>query len=615
MAKINVLDKYTIDKIAAGEVVERSLNVVKELVENAIDASSRNITVEIKDGGTSLIRVTDDGEGIETDEIKKAFMSHATSKIYDADDLFKISTLGFRGEALSSIAAVSEVELITKTKEELLGTRYIIEGGKECDFEKIGAPNGTTFLVRNIFYNVPARKKFLKSNATEGSYISDLLEHIALSHPEIAFKFINNNKVIFSTSGNNNLKEVIYRIYGKETSDRVLDFTINNELISAKGYIGKPDTVRSTRGFETFFVNGRYVNCKLFSNAIEEGYGEYLMQHRFPFCIIQFSINSKDVDVNVHPSKMEIRLNNQDEIYKIIVEAVRSTFHNIELIPETRLVEDATQNEEIIRDKVLRRAPENFEVNRIKDLNINKVDEPIINEPVSDELIIDQPKLDIDLAIYKNMDIQAEQMSLFEDKFIARESVERYEILGQIFKTYWLIAFEDKLFMMDQHAAHEKVKYERLVKKLNNDTITTQNVNPPVVIELSSKEQAIIDDYADILSNIGYEIEDFGLGSIAIRAVPTELYGLNETELFKELIDELIENPLKGEKEVIRNKLASMACKAAVKGNMKLSINEVKALLDELLTLDNPYNCPHGRPTIVSLTKYEIEKKFKRVVN
>lgn len=621
MATINILDKNTIDQIAAGEVVERPLNVVKELTENSIDSNADTITVEIKDGGISLIRVTDNGTGIPKSEIKKAFLRHATSKILDANDLLKLSSLGFRGEALSSISAVSYVECITKLHDELLGLRYQIEGSNEIDLEEIGAPSGTTFIVKDLFYNVPARKKFLKSNQTEASYITDLMEHLALSTPKISYKYILNNKEIFNTSGNGDLHEVIYRIYGKEISDSLLKYEIENELFKATGFIGKPEINRSSRVNETIFVNGRYVQCDILCKAIEEGYKSFLMQHKFPFVVIHFEINPSMIDVNVHPSKMEIRIQNSKEIYDLVVESINKLLSSIELIPSIKLEET---KEEIIVSKT----PEQFETNRLNILTSNNDDnnvpsgcnENIITQKVIEPLKINRPVLEDNISnVIKTYEPKVKevstQLSIFDADFLNEEAKPSYEILGQLFDTYWLIGFEDKLFFMDQHAAHEKVKYERLIKALNNKSIITQDINPPVIINLSGKQTGIIDEYNDIFKNLGISVENFGQGAVALRAMPVDLYGCNEKEFFLEILDEILENPLKGTYDVILNKIASMSCKAAVKGNTKMSKIEVEALLDELMTLDNPYNCPHGRPTIFSMTKYEIEKKFKRIVN
>lgn len=644
MAVIHLLSQNTIDQIAAGEVVERPRSVVKELTENAIDAGATAISVEIKEGGISLIRVTDNGSGIEKSQIRKAFLRHATSKIEDAQDLPHIQSLGFRGEALSSICAVSQMELITKTQEDFTGIHYQIEGGAECEFSEIGAPKGTTFLVRNLFYNVPARRKFLKQPQTEGSYVADLMEHLALSHPDISIKFIVNGQVRFQTSGNNQLKEVIYRIYGKEVTDHLIDFSLNGKSVHVRGFLGKPEQNRSNRNFEIFFVNGRYVHNDVLQKAVEEGYKQYLMQHKFPFCVLHFEFEPEDIDVNVHPAKMEIRLQHGAEVYAEIAAAIRDRLHEIELIPDVLLTEEKEQTPQI------RQAPEPFEVNRTY---MERIQEPVAEytrnqrqsgeqyetsrqqpEMVAEEETPYQVKLSVqkilgdhpvnatESDLHHNIIKSAEhilvekpvQLDLFEENFVDVKSRESYQILGQIFDTYWLIAFKDKLFIMDQHATHEKVRYERLLKELKNKTVTSQQITPPVVLHLDSKEEQALLSYRDYFTSLGFEIEEFGTGSVAIRSMPVDLYGCEETEFFREVLDELCENPMKDQPDVILNKLASMACKAAVKGNNSLTLEEVSALLDEMLTLDNPYHCPHGRPTIISMSRYEIEKKFKRIV-
>lgn len=644
MPVINLLSQSTIDKIAAGEVVERPLNVVKELTENAIDAGADAIAVEIKDGGISFIRVTDNGCGIEKEQVKKAFLRHATSKITSIEDLDFISSLGFRGEALSSIAAVSQMEVITRTKEELTGVRYAIAGGKEEEIEEIGAPSGTTFLVRNLFYNTPVRKKFLKQPQTEGSYVSDLMEHLALSRPDIAIKFIQNGQIKFHTSGNNNLKEVIYRIYGREVTEALNFFEMEADCsgekkIKVNGFLGRPDLNRSNRNFETCFVNGRFVKNDIITKAIEEGYRTYLMQHKFPFCVLHFSIPPEMIDVNVHPAKMEIRLIQGMEIYEILSKGIQNYLKELEMIPDIRL---SVEKEE---KKVCQKAPEPFELRRSqmmlredsneyrKNISSAAAKQEIPQEPniqdflhkISENKIIGS-KIDGNLhrseGIHANV-IKADehilverpkQFDLFEENFLTRDAKDEYKIMGQIFETYWLVAFHDKLFIIDQHAAHEKVKYERLVKELEEKHTASQLLSPPVIINLTGREEEVLREYLKYFTDFGFEIEEFGGGSYAVRSMPVDLYGCNEKELFTELLDELMENPMKGTPEVILNKLASMACKAAVKGNYKLSEKEACALIDELLTLENPYHCPHGRPTIISMSKYEIEKKFKRIL-
>ena len=642
MPEINLLSQSTIDKIAAGEVVERPLNVVKELTENAIDAGATAITVEIKDGGITLIRVTDNGCGIEKEQIKKAFLRHATSKIISIEDLSYTESLGFRGEALSSIAAVSQVEVITKTADELTGIRYAIAAGKEEDLEEVGAPTGTTFLVRNLFFNTPVRKKFLKQPQTEGGYVSDMMEHLALSHPHISIKFINNGQVRFHTSGNGDLKEIIYRIYGRETADSLIAISYDDEEFKVNGYLGRPELNRSNRNFETYFVNGRYVKNEIITKALEEGYRAYLMQHKFPFCVLNFTMNPSSIDVNVHPAKMEIRLIHGNVLYEQLSKAVADCISTVELIPDVKLVEQSDER------PLIQKSPEPFEIQRTAMLkeeegsylaqkNFNSTlaaaDKELPPEPkVADFLqkiavnkVIGNASEDSkaeNAGIHANV-IKADQhilvekptqLNLFEEKFLSTDSHQDYQILGQLFETYWLIAFRDKLLIMDQHAAHEKVKYERLLKELDNKGVTTQMVNPPVIINLTGKEEELLNEYADSFASLGFEIEEFGGGAFAIRSMPTDLYGCDEKTFFTEILDELSENPMKGNPEVILQKLASMACKAAVKGNQMMSITEAGALIDELLTLENPYHCPHGRPTIISMSKYEIEKKFKRII-
>lgn len=637
MPDIHILNQMTIDKIAAGEVVERPLNVVKELTENAIDAGATAITIEIKDGGSSLIRVTDNGCGIPKDQIQKAFLRHATSKISSIEDLEKTVSLGFRGEALSSIAAVSEVEVITKTKEELTGIRFCIAGGQGEEPEEIGAPNGTTFLVRNLFFNTPARKKFLKQPQTEGGYVADMMEHLALSHPDISVKFIANGQLRFHTSGNGDLKEIIYRIYGRESADCLIPFSLEEEAFAVKGYLGRPELNRSNRNFETTYVNGRYVRNDTLIRAMEEGYRAYLMQHKFPFFVLHFSIDPSAIDVNVHPSKMEIRLHGAVKIYEALSREVAQKLHEQELIPDVKLT--PAPKEEPPSPSL---APEPFEVRRSELLKENALlDKPqeyhtaaaqmeLPKQPTVSDFMKRIPPLKIlgteaeesPTAIHGNVIKASEhilvekpvQMDLFEERFLTEDSAKEYHIIGQIFETYWLVTLKDKLFIIDQHAAHEKVKYERFVKQLEEKQISSQLLNPPVIVSLTGKERQILAEHEKDFEALGFELEDFGSDSIAIRSMPVDLYGCNEKEFFVSLLDEMMEDPLKGNHDVILQKLATMACKAAVKGNHRLTEEEAKALIGELLSLKDPYHCPHGRPTIISMSKYELERKFKRIV-
>lgn len=630
MAKIELLSEETIDKIAAGEVIERPGSVVKELVENAIDAGAKAITVEIKEGGISFIRVTDDGEGIEKDQVKNAFYRHATSKLKDASELMAIGTLGFRGEALSSIAAVAQVELITKTEEALTGVRYVIEGAVEKEFQEVGVPKGTTILVKNLFFNTPVRRKFLKSPTTEGSYINELCERMALSKPDIAFQFIQNGQVKFHTSGNGNLEELVYRIFGREIAKEIIPVSQKGKGISIYGVLGKPTIARANRNYENYFVNGRYIKSNLIAKAVEEGYSGHMMQHKFPFFILNIDVSPELVDVNVHPTKMDVRFSDGEYFYDYIASCVSAMLKMQELIPQISLQDKIEKTVAEIKEK----APEPFEKARIGNINVREEDGVYATEStqkqVDDETvnsavlgIIKDSIQTLNPVVPSNNVIKAEnvvyaakpeQISLFEIPFLSKEAEHEYEIIGQLFDTYWLITFNDKLLIMDQHAAHEKVKYERLIKHFKEKEIETQTLNPPVIVSLSTKERTVISEYEDYFSALGFTIEDFGGNEIALSSVPLDLYGQNEKDMFLSLISEFCDDIPKGKNELIYEKMASMACKAAVKGNMRMSKEEVKALLAEMMELDNPYNCPHGRPTMISMTKYELEKKFKRIV-
>ena len=657
MSQIHVLDAETIDKIAAGEVVERPASVVKELVENAIDAGATSITVEIKDGGISFMRITDNGFGIAKDQIRTAFLRHATSKIESAEDLSRIASLGFRGEALSSISAVSQVELVTKTKDSLTGTRVIIEGGTEKAFEEVGAPDGTTFLIRNLFFNTPVRRKFLKQPATEGGYVADLMEHLALSRPDISFKFMIGSQTKFYTSGNGELKEVIYRIYGKDVATNLIPIDFSENGFQIKGYLGSPALVRSNRNHEIYFLNGRFIRSSVLSKAIEEGYKEYLMQHKFPLCVLHMNVEDKSqVDVNVHPTKMEVRFSDGPAVYNLIMQAVRNTLKRKEMIPETTLPEaKAPVRKEVTYSEVVMpgmpakpfvkdvTAPVNKSVLNMastKETTVSSqtnnqgstigVSELKIMSDMLENTKIDTPKLKApepfevnrtqSFKVMEEMRYEAQrkdmtdfkQETLFETKVISQENRSKYTIIGQVFDTYWLVQFEDKLYIIDQHAAHEKVKYERFMKQYHEKTIVTQNLMPPIIVSLSGKEEMMLKEYSQLFANLGFEIEEFGGDEYALRAVPVDLYGCNERQLFLEVLDELSDIGPRESLKVVEEKIASMSCKAAVKGNNRLSREEAEKLIDELLTLENPYNCPHGRPTIITMSKYEMEKRFKR---
>lgn len=595
MKNINILDSNTIDKIAAGEVVERPSAVVKELVENSIDANADAVTIEIKDGGISFIRITDNGEGIDRSQVKKAFMRHATSKIKSVEDLISVTSLGFRGEALSSISAVGKVEFLTKTKTDFIGTRYVVEGGRECVFEDAGIPDGTTIIVRDLFFNVPARKKFLKSPSSEGNNITELIEHMILSHPNISFKYIYNGNVKLQSSGKNDIKSCIYNVYGRDIANGLIEVKSIRDDISIHGFIGKPELARATRNFEIYFVNNRFIKSTLIDRALEEAYKDYLMLHKYPTVFLYFEIPSHLIDVNVHPTKREIRFFEGEALKCYIVDVIKNALINKELIKE--IVEEHHEKPSV----------KESEINKEPFETINHIIESSYNNYYSSEIEKEDESTDIN---DKN-----EQLTLFDDKFISEESIKKHRTIGQLFNTYWLIEFENKLFIVDQHAAHEKVNYERLIKKLRNNENCSQNIYPPIVVSLSNAEAQYVTKYNDNFLNVGFTIEHFGGLDYTISTVPMELLSQNPADYFHEMLDELMEGKNSKETETVNLKIATMACKASVKGNMHLSVFEADKLISELLTLENPYNCPHGRPTIISFSKYEIEKMFKRIVN
>lgn len=680
MAKIELLTQETIDKIAAGEVVERPASVVKELVENALDAGATAITVEIKEGGISFIRITDNGCGIEKSQVKLAFMRHSTSKIRKVEDLLNVSSLGFRGEALSSISAVSRVELITKTYEDLTGSRYVIEGSKEIAFEEIGAPEGTTFLIKDLFYNVPARRKFLKTAQTEGSYISDIVEKLALSHPDVSFKFINGSQTKLHTSGNGNRRDLIYHIYGREIAGSLFEVEYMGENFSVSGFIGKPVITRGNRNYENFFVNGRYIKSPLLSKAVEEGYKNFLMQHQYPFVDLYFSFNADQLDVNVHPTKMELRIENNQEVYREVCNMVYNKLSHRDLIPDVPVKEeDRPRN--IVRE-YMEPIPEPFESRRLNDIRAKvSKDSPYearyperrpvpqfvadrtkamaenasvsnvrteVKYSAPDNLGINTTSEDIsektnyvaeshtafgtvnnagDLSSTDNVNninpantepeiIEGEQQTLeqLNPSFMSKDARKKHKIIGQLFKTYWLIEYEDKLFIIDQHAAHEKVLFERTMAKIKDKEFTSQIISPPIVLSLDARETEMLEKYREQIERLGYEVEHFGGKEYMISAIPDNLYKIDMKDLFIEMLDDFSDMTGRETPDLILEKVASMSCKAAVKGNDELSSAEMDELIEELLTLDNPYNCPHGRPTIISMSKYEIEKKFKRIV-
>lgn len=625
MSSIELLSNETIDKIAAGEVVEKPLNVVKELVENSIDAKASAITIEIKGGGIELIRVTDNGCGIPKEQCQKAFLRHATSKISSIDDLNTLSSLGFRGEALSSICAVSKTEMITKTEDSFLGTRTTVEGGSLIEQSDIGAPNGTTIVIRSLFYNTPARKKFLKSDTAEAAAVEDLIEKLALSNPAIAFSLIINGKTKISTTGNGNLKDVIYAIYGKDVYNSLLEVDFEQFGIRIKGFTAKPEFSYQARNGELYFVNGRYVKSKIINTSIEEVYRKYLMQHRFPFCILDISISPDAIDINVHPQKLDIKFSDSILISDCVIDALNNAFNKKELIPEVTLGSSLVLNTSVssnssdslecsdksyifkdnnflnndgqnaeehfdvkpvtaVLPKVLEKNPEPFEINRRKEFVTSNKPEPI-------------------------------QETFFDKKLLDDTNIKKVKIIGQVFDTYWIMELDDEMYIVDQHAAHEKVNYEHFVKNFNSDTsISGQMIAPPVMLHLTGSQEEYLKKFIDVFFKLGFEIDDFGMHSYAIRAVPSNLYGIEMEELFYRLLDELCEKEGVFAPTFVLEKLASLSCKAAIKGNQKISFIEMENLMNQLLKLDNPYNCPHGRPVFIKITKQEMEKKFKRIV-
>ena len=636
MRKIAVLSQNTIDKIAAGEVVERPASVVKELVENAIDAGATAITVEIKEGGISFIRVTDNGGGIPKEQVPLAFLRHATSKITQAEDLLQITSLGFRGEALSSISAVSQMEVITKAPEDFMGVRYVIEGGQEKVLEDVGAPNGTTMLVRNLFFNTPARKKFLKTAMTEAGYVSSYMEQLALSHHNISFKYMVNGQLRLHTSGNANLKDVIYGIYGRDITRELIPVQYEKTGISITGFIGKPSIARGNRNFENYYINGRYVKSKLLMKAIEEAYKPYMMQHKYPFVCLQYDIHGEDVDVNVHPTKMEVRFQNQSAVYNSTYDLITEALAGKEIIPEVSLTSKpmvAPKQTRPKEKKIL--VPEPFEKNRIAEEKAvyapvglrpasaepkteNKTTPINISEPVKpkESEMQAKPKEQKQESFpqEKSEVVKIEQMELFDNRLLSKEARVHHRIIGQLFDTYWLVEYDNKFYIIDQHAAHEKVLYERFLKEFAQKEIISQMVSPPSLVSLNLQESNLLKANLEIFREFGFEISEFGGKEYSIHAVPANIYGVSVQELFIQILDSLDQEHISKTPDILVERIATAACKAAVKGNNRLSVKEADALIDELLSLENPYNCPHGRPTIISMTKYELEKKFKRIV-
>lgn len=690
---IKVLDQNTINKIAAGEVIEKPSSVIKELVENSIDSGATAVTVEVKGGGLSFLRVTDNGAGIKKDEVKLAFLRHATSKLVTVEDLLSISSLGFRGEALASIAAVAQVEMITKTADDVTGLRYQIHGGKEISSEEIGAPGGTTIIVRNLFYNTPARKKFMKTDATETSYIYDLMCRICMSHPEISFKFIANGTDKLFTSGNGKLRDIIYHIYGRDITSNLLEINAENDYMKISGYIARPCISRGNRSFEGYYVNHRYIKSAVLTKAIEDAFRTFVMIHKFPFTEINFQVRPDLLDVNVHPTKMELKFANSQDIYSFTYNAIRETLLYKELIPDVAPGKDPKP--ETFKHRDVGKAPEAFENKRreaivmaepqtsqqparqvieiIDETGSSKNDKPgtLYNckteKPADGYTYIDRKNDHEVVSEHSNNTVcenssytynkvgntsnnvatcsttadtqdpavaqvptAAEsvpdsandeetrkkyvQQDMFQEKFLTKEARAKHRLIGQLFKTYWLIEYDGKFFIMDQHAAHEKVKYEELMENYKNKKIYSQYLMPPAVVTLSAAEIEFLHENMEMFEALGYQIENFGGREFKLNAVPDNLFGLDGRELFIDFIADASSSAKKVTIDTFIHKLSTMACKAAIKGNTEISFKEADALIDQLLKLENPYTCPHGRPTVISMTEAEIEKKFKRIV-
>jgi len=624
---IQLLDQNTINKIAAGEVVERPMAVVKELVENSIDAGSTAITIEIKDGGIQLIRVTDNGSGISNDDISLAFHRHSTSKIKTIDDLSSIRSLGFRGEALSSISAVSQVELITKTKDALTGIRFLIEGGHEKYMEEIGCPSGTTFVVRNLFYNTPARRKFLKSATTEAGYISEIIERLALAHPEISFKYINGGQVKLQTSGNGNRKDIVYHVFGKEIASNMIEIISEKENAKLSGFIGLPVISRGNRSYMNYFINGRYIKSQVIQSAIESAYKNYTMKHRYPFVCLNYEINMDEMDVNVHPTKMDVRFSNQEEIFHLTYETIHRFLREKELIPNISLVKEEEKQkvvtpsspepfEAVRRNELLNKTlnQDSFKPDTAKQDSITipiRYEKPAKDDTIKNETydhLREQPSYE-----YQNGNQNYTQSNLFEEKFLEPKQGQEYRIIGQLFATYWLVEYNQSLFMIDQHAAHEKVLYESIIHNLKEKQIHSQLLCPALLMSLNQKEEQVLLSNMELLEQLGFQIEHFGGKDYNITAVPSDFFSLPAKDILIELLDLLVEDK-RVSFDMVLERCASLACKAAVKANHSMSVVELKELIYQLMGLENPYHCPHGRPTMIKMAKSEIEKKFKRII-
>jgi DNA mismatch repair protein MutL len=648
MNRIQLLDSHTINKIAAGEVVESPKSVVKELVENAIDAGASSITIEIKDGGISYIRITDNGCGIPKEQLTTAFLRHATNKIQQIEDLENVYSLGFRGEALASIAAVAQVEMVTKVQQEATGSSIEIHGGTVLSVKDTAATVGTSIVVRNIFYNVPARKKFLKKPATESGYISDIVNKFALGHPEISFQFINNQTVMLHTSGNHDRKAAMFHVYGKEAAEKTLPCDYKKGVYSVSGLIGKPELCRSNRSYENLFINGRFIKNALISSAIEEAYKTRLPIGKFPVYVLYFELPPAMVDVNVHPAKLEVRFQQEDEIYEFFYDAVVQALKNEVLIPKTQWQEKPTSKMQEQREQVppqtIQQILSLFENHSVRDEESDKKEEKeevlhpysgrssvddLLNQNKSggamelqegraggyqisspvDEIEIEKPYNDDKASVKdRKKDTPSEKPKKSVEPFF-----NQYKIIGQVFHTYWIVEQKSSIYMIDQHAAHERILYEKLMNDFRQQSVSSQRLLEPIVLQLTPAERETVKDNAELLERFGFGLEYFTEEVVALVSVPFLWKEPSETRFFLDMIDLLQESSVSNVYDTKLLTVATMACKAAVKAHDKLEIQEAEALIKELLKLENPFTCPHGRPTIIEMTQYELEKRFKRV--
>lgn len=636
MARINVLPKEIYQLIAAGEVVERPSSVVKEMIENSLDAGAKNITLEIKNGGSTYIRITDDGCGIERDDVRKVFVSHATSKISKKDDLNSIGTLGFRGEAMASISVVSKVELLTKAENEEIGTRYEIAGGEELEFDDAGCPNGTTIVVRDIFFNTPARMKFLKKDVTEGNQVAGIVDRMAISHPEISFRFIRDGKQVLITSGNGDLKSTVYSVLGKEMSDSLMsvDYSFNDMRIT--GFVSKPTASRKSRAGQYFYINNRIVKSKTAMAALEQAYKNTIMVGRFPACVLNIELNPAQVDVNVHPAKTEVRFANEKPIFDLVYYAVKTAIENDRTVKEVEFKENP----------IYRQEPKNvYQNNDNKSFQakfdfFKKKDEPpsqqvIKTKPREDFWQVEAPKPEYKIARDEKpkarVDInieyeEPEEISTAKSKDAPKERdiekvvitdekdnenvIPNFKLIGEAFKTYLIVEIENELYFIDKHAAHERMNFERFKAQA---TVETQMLLAPVVVNLTKDEFIVISENVELIKKCGFELEEFGESQIIVRAIPSLVDGDSVKDLMLEIAQKLLEHKT----DILPDKIDwiyhSASCRGAVKAGDYTSRQEQEMFVKKLLSMPNIRFCPHGRPVFIKMSKYDIEKQFGRV--